>query len=267
MKKKFFAMYVLAGALVASPVFTSCVDNEESASVTALRGAKAEQLKSVAAMNNADAQAKLISANADAQLKAAQAAQQQALADKYAAEAKIEELKAKLAEDKYDAELAAALAQAQAAKAEAEKNIAYWQGEMQKEAITLEKELAKLQKQLITQKEKLSEAENAHLTALATAYSNALIAYTKAQNKLANLKTQKAALEADLVDLNVAKKKEIAQNEAIIKVIDQQIAYLKEYENYAEDVEALKNEYALKEAEKNTAPAAEAPAAPKEQGY
>ena len=55
MKKKFFAIYALAGALVASPIFTSCVDDTESASVEALRGAKAEQLKSLAALNNAKA--------------------------------------------------------------------------------------------------------------------------------------------------------------------------------------------------------------------
>ena len=49
MRKKFFAMYALVGALVASPVFTSCVDDSESASVTAIRNAKAEQLKAAAA--------------------------------------------------------------------------------------------------------------------------------------------------------------------------------------------------------------------------
>ena len=49
MRKKFFAMYALVGALVASPVFTSCVDDSESASVTAIRNAKAEQLKAQAA--------------------------------------------------------------------------------------------------------------------------------------------------------------------------------------------------------------------------
>jgi len=42
-------MYALVGALVASPVFTSCVDDSESASVTAIRNAKAEQLKANAA--------------------------------------------------------------------------------------------------------------------------------------------------------------------------------------------------------------------------
>ena len=53
MRKKFFAMYALVGALVASPVFTSCIDGEESASVTAVRTAKAEQLKAAAALSAA----------------------------------------------------------------------------------------------------------------------------------------------------------------------------------------------------------------------
>lgn len=77
MKKKFLAMYALAGALVASPVFTSCVDSEESASVEALRGAKVEQLKAAAALANAKAQAELTLANAEAALLAAQTAFQQ----------------------------------------------------------------------------------------------------------------------------------------------------------------------------------------------
>ena len=53
MRKKFFAMYALVGALVASPVFTSCIDGEESESVTAIRTAKAEQLKAAAALSAA----------------------------------------------------------------------------------------------------------------------------------------------------------------------------------------------------------------------
>ena len=56
MRKKFFAMYALVGALVASPVFTSCVDDSESASVTAIRNAKAEQLKASAALSQAQAE-------------------------------------------------------------------------------------------------------------------------------------------------------------------------------------------------------------------
>ena len=56
MRKKFFAMYALVGALVASPVFTSCIDGEESASVTAVRNAKAEQIKNATAIAQAKAE-------------------------------------------------------------------------------------------------------------------------------------------------------------------------------------------------------------------
>ena len=93
MRKNFLAIYALVGALVASPVFTSCVDDSESASVTALRGAKSEQLKSIAALNNAKAQAETTLAQAEAALKAAQAEYQNALAEAKKAEtANLEEM-------------------------------------------------------------------------------------------------------------------------------------------------------------------------------
>ena len=260
MKKKFLAIYALTGALVASPVFTSCVDSEESASVTNIRNEKANQLKSLAALNNAKAEAELIYANAEAALKAAQTAQEQALADKYAAEAQIKELEAQMAADKYDAELAAALAQAEQNKLNAENKIAEINGEAQKYQLELEAKVAELQATLLQKKNDLinaqdgaANAEFERLSLLASKYSNALNSYTEAQNKLADYKTEKLALESELVDLNTAKEKEIAENEATIKVIDQQIAYLKEYENYSEDVKALENELTLKQAEREKA--------------
>ena len=56
MRKKFFAVYALVGALVAAPVFTSCIDGEESASVTAVRNAKAEAIKAQTEINKANAE-------------------------------------------------------------------------------------------------------------------------------------------------------------------------------------------------------------------
>ena len=111
---------VLLGALSLG----ACVDDNESASVTDLREAKAEQLRSIAEMNKAEAQAKLIYANAEAELKTAEANLKQALADKAAAEARIKDLEAQLKQDTYDAELAAKLAEAEKARLEAEKEIA-----------------------------------------------------------------------------------------------------------------------------------------------
>ena len=69
MKKKLLFAAVVIGALSLG----SCVDDNESASVEAVRNAKAEQLKSIAAMNNAQAEATRLLAAAESALKAAQA--------------------------------------------------------------------------------------------------------------------------------------------------------------------------------------------------
>ena len=251
MRKKFFAIYALVGALVASPVFTSCVDDSESASVTALRGAKAEQLKSIAALNNAKAQAETTLAQAEAALKAAQAAQQQALADKAAAEAKIKELEAQMAEDKYDAELAAALAQAQANKLSAEKQIAYYQGEMEKSALQLEKDLIALEKQLMDaqkeladKKDQIAEAEYQELKTLTNKYGSLLVSYTNYSNIILEEEAEIAATEAELADWEVVIAEDIAEKEKSIEWAKYQIETLKQYTNYTADIEAMEAELA-----------------------
>ncbi|WP_303916565.1 hypothetical protein [Bacteroides mediterraneensis] len=59
MKKKFIAVSMVLGALaLSSTTLTSCVDDNESASVTAIRDAKAAQLNALAAASNADAELK-----------------------------------------------------------------------------------------------------------------------------------------------------------------------------------------------------------------
>ena len=128
MKKKFLAMYALAGALVASPVFTSCVDDEVSPSVENIRNQKAEQLKALAALQNAQAEAAKITANADAAYKAAQAAYQEALAESYKADAAHQAEMTKQAQEKFVIELEKIKAQAEQeisyAKLQAMKNMA-----------------------------------------------------------------------------------------------------------------------------------------------
>ncbi len=57
MKKKFIAVSMVLGALaLSSTTLTSCVDDNESASVTAIRDAKAAQLNALAAASNAEAE-------------------------------------------------------------------------------------------------------------------------------------------------------------------------------------------------------------------
>ena len=249
MRKKFFAMYALAGALVASPVVTSCVDDSESASVTALRGAKAEQLKSIAALNNAKAQAETTVAQAEAALIAAQAAQEQAIAEKEAAEAAIKELELKMKQDKYDAELAAALAQAQANKLAAEKNIAQYQADMEKAALELQKQLLVLegqlmdaQKQLADKKDDIAKAEYQELKDLTTKYGNLLLTYTIKANDILESEAEIAAMEADLADWEMVIAEDIADKEKSIEWAKYQIETLKKYTNYTADIEAMETE-------------------------
>ena len=107
MKKKLMMVSVLLGALSLG----ACVDNDESASVTAVRNAKAEQLKGLAALANAQAEATKVTAEAEAALKNAQAEYQKEMTEeaKQKFAVKIEQIKA-------NAEKAIAAAKLQAAQ-------------------------------------------------------------------------------------------------------------------------------------------------------
>ena len=93
MKKKLMMVAVLLGALSLG----ACVDNDESASVEAVRNAKAEQLKGLAALANAQAEATKITAEAEAALKNAQAEYQKEMTEeaKQKFAVKIEQIKLK----------------------------------------------------------------------------------------------------------------------------------------------------------------------------
>ena len=71
MKKKFLALYALVGALVAGPVFTSCIDDTESDSVAAVRTAKAQHLQALTKLAELQTQLQELRNEAEAaQLKA-----------------------------------------------------------------------------------------------------------------------------------------------------------------------------------------------------
>ena len=99
MKKKFIAVYALIGVLaLGSTALTSCVDDNESASVTAIRDAKKQQLEALAALDNA----KALYEEAMAKIKEAVAEGKLLENDRYAAE--TEKLKAEYEQQKQKAE-------------------------------------------------------------------------------------------------------------------------------------------------------------------
>lgn len=247
---------VLLGALSLG----ACVDDNESASVTAIRDAQAKKLESIAALNNAEAAAKQLAAQAEADIKAAQARMQAALADKAEAEARIAELRAQMAEDAYDAELAARLAEAEQARLAAQSEIERLNGVIEQNRIRLQTALADLQKELLqaqlelqNQQDGMASAAMDRLKLLATNYSTLLYSYTEELNNLNNLKSNKEKMNANLEDWKTVKEQTIKSNNATIALIDQQIANYKKYTNYTEDLEALQNDADLKMSEYNQA--------------
>lgn len=193
MKKKFLAMYALAGVLVASPVFTSCVDNEESPSVTQLRNAKAEQLKAAATLAQAQAQAATVQAEAYAALQKAQAEYQKAQADQ-----KVQQT------EQAAQEFAATI---ETIKAEAQL------------------ELMQIQQQIENQKNNIADAEYNRINQLLNQYNNALNMLTDLKNQLINNKANLALLEANVLSTEawnnyyaLSTKQEIANQKAQLEI-------------------------------------------------
>ena len=199
MRKKFFAMYALAGALVASPVFTSCVDDSESASVTALRGAKAEQLSALATLQKAQAEAAKVTADAEKAYK-------EAWAEYYKAQANSSNASA----DKI-------LQEMEQAKAKFEYEIAYIKADY-------EKKIAKAKKAALKAEQEILENAEARLAALYINYSSAVntlndLKYQKAQKEMLLTEYEAGAVALDEVILQKKNDLEaqIAEAEAQIK--------------------------------------------------
>lgn len=193
---------MIIAALLGALTFGACVDTEESSSVTAIRNAKAEQLKSIATLNNAKAQAEATIAAAEAQLAAAEA---QLLAAEAAA------INAATEAEKIANELAAA---------QAAQTIAQIEAQMALDALAYEQALLNAQLaatealQTLAGEEQriLSQAYTNYFTSLSDlkAAQDALAAKKKAiadeQAKLAKVDTVEEAIDAATKTVDAAQK-------------------------------------------------------------
>ena len=202
MKKQILLIATLAGALFLG----SCVDDKESASVTAVREAKAEQLKAIAAHENAVAQAIALMAEKEAAIKEAEAA-----------------LKA--------AQAAIAQAQSEVEKAKAAAEVAYWQARLEQIAVEMEAALLQAKTDLLTAQadyEKAvanaNESKRLLLDQLYAAYKNASEALLTAKQNLANDQITLAQLKAGLANANEAKELTIARYNRMITEQEEYIA-------------------------------------------
>ncbi len=191
----------------------SCVESEESQSVTELRNAKAEQLKALVNLYNAQAEAAKITAQAEAALKAAEAAYKEALAQKTAQE--IENEKAKLA------------AEIEKIKAEAEK--ALWEA----------KKIAAEYEQYIF------ENASKRIQALYLDYATAMNNLATAKNELLVAQGNLVALEAGVTDAQDNAEYNIGLNKKYIAGYEAQIAVLKDPKYTSVNVDSL---YAIQQA-------------------
>ena len=239
MKKKFFAIYALVGAFIASPVFTSCVDDTESASVTAIRDAKTAELKSIAALKKAEAQA-------EATLAAAQIALKNAQAEAQIAQAKYNEAQAALKETQNEEAAIDLMVQ----KKEAEKQLAAIQAEMERQEVAIQAALLDAQADLLYAKKQLDQAtqnytaqEKAELQTLAYNYSNAVNELLDAKKELISLESTLAMYETGFADAKKGLEETVASYNNDIERFKIYIAQYKQYVNYTEDLDALKKQH------------------------
>lgn len=186
MKKKLMMVAVLLGALSLG----ACVDDNESASVTAVREAKAEQLSAMAALYKAQAEAELIYANAEKALKEAQAAWQNE---------QTEEAKQKFAilieQIKAEAEAAIAKAKLQAAQDE----------------------------------QALLDLADERVKELYAEYRNALDGIINLQSRKIDLTTNIAQVEAGLVPIQTLADNQIAYYQKLIDLEEYKIELYNQY--------------------------------------
>ena len=228
MRKNFLAIYALVGALVASPVFTSCVDNEESASVTQLRGAKAEQLKAAAALAQAQAAAETTLANAEAQFKAAEAAYWNAMAEAEKANAENQKELTKQAQEKFALEIAKLESQT-------------------------EMYLLQYQTSIQDYKNQLEDAEYNRFNELYSRYLIELDELIGMQRQLVSDKNQLARLEANVISTEAYNQSQIKNQERNIAAYEAQLALLKDPAYAALDRNEVYAKYQVANKEANLA--------------
>lgn len=203
-------MILLVSMLAGVMTFSGCVDDKESASVTAVREAKAAQLSALAALSNA------------------QAANQQALADTENAlrEAKVAYETAKAAYQQALADKANSEAQAAAAiqMAAAQNEIQRLANELEEMAIRHKIAMLDLQTQYETALKNADDESQVLLGGLYTAYQTAATNLLDAQQDIAQQKIDLAKLQAELVDSEEAKQLMINKENRKIASAEQTIA-------------------------------------------
>lgn len=227
MNKKF----LFSAALIGLVGFASCVDNTESASVTAVRQAKAEQLKAIADLDKANAEAALILANAEKAAKEAQAAYNNAQAELMKAQAAYYNAKTEMEKEAAAVELEKSKVALEQARAELQARLAQLDADVAKYKYDAAKYQQDYEKLLASaDKEKAAEIQN-----LLNNYDSAAKTLIEIKRNIARYTSKLAKLESgltsipesiqqsiqDLEEENADKQIEINAQNAIIATYEQ----------------------------------------------
>ena len=265
MKKKFMMVTLLLGTLFLG----ACVDDNETASVSAVREATAKQLKSVAAMNRAEAEATKALADAEVALMQAKAAAQKATAEYKQAEAERRKKEAELIElrkegqsitnQQHQAWLEEELAKLEKEQLNTQKELARIAAEMQEAEIIAQAALITAQENLLRAQQSLLDSEadlekaktdaereaikaqRDALDKLASKYSTAVDKLIQAKSSYNNAVSALAGFENSLIDAKQQKEQEIVKKNNQILQYQAEIEAYKNYANYTEDLQALRN--------------------------
>ena len=269
MQQKGLFAALLCGAIC----LTGCLKNIESESVTEVRKAKAQELISVANLNNAQAEAETIKAKAEATIAAAQAELLQAQAAIASAEAlrltvlaeldavnveiakvKLESEKVKLQEQKARleqtiAEIEAAIAKAKLAKETALIQLAKAQKQAEIDQINMQKSLIAAEQEMLKQAQKIDEETAKTLKKAWYNYSDAMEKYYAAVADLMKTEAQIATMENDMnYGLSVMSAR-LQELEDYLAYLYSEIEYLKSFEVVSPEELAAAHETAIVELE------------------
>lgn len=218
MKKKFIAVSMVLGALaLSSTTLTSCVDDNESASVTAIRDAKAQQLTALANYQQAQADAKKIISEANAAIKNAEAKAKE-IANELQNIA-LEKAKATLATDleRLQAQAEAALLTQKAALESAKASLI--------EASNAADEATK------DKINKLLEKADAIMYGYGTSTTTSIYGAGGLNEQLISKKADRVKADYELVDIQLQIAEQVRQEEKLLSVNEALLAEYKKYDN------------------------------------
>lgn len=196
---------VAAGMLLgATPVFTGCIDNDEPAGITELRGAKAELIRAKKVIAEAEAERQKAEAEylkAQAEVQKAMAEVERARAEKILAEARAAEAESEAEILKIQAEIAKLEAEMQAAQEAAAKNLEILEQKLQEQIAITEAAKKQAALDMATAHWEVIEPIYNAWTAAIDAYNEKLAIVIEKQNALADAQADMDAWKPGTTDL------------------------------------------------------------------